>query len=225
MPSTDLWSRYNECLHHQDDLASIYLTMKEVVIRSGYSWEIDWQEERHLSRLTEREFLAEGAWVILSSGMRESVVARHFPRVSKAFKDWASAQVVAMNRRECEQQALQAFNNPSKIEAIASLCERVNSRGFERILEEVYIGGVSYLMTFNHIGPVTSFHLAKNIGLDVVKPDRHLTRMAAAAGYSSPEELCQNIAKITGEKISVIDIVLWRYATLDHQYGFLFKIL
>ena len=37
--------------------------------------------------------------------------------------------------------------------------------------------GVNYLTTFDQIGPVTAFHLAKNLGLDVVKPDRPLVRM------------------------------------------------
>lgn len=196
--------------------------MKERVVRSGYSREIDWQETRSLSRLSEREFLAESAWVILSSGMRQSVVARCYPSVSNAFGDWVSAGFVAANRQECERQALRAFNNPAKVGAIGSLCAKVDSIGFRRILEKVRAEGAGYLMTFDHIGPVTSFHLAKNIGLDIVKPDRHLVRMAGAAGCSCPEELCSNIAAVTGDRLSVVDVVLWRYATLDNRYSSLF---
>jgi hypothetical protein len=193
--------------------------MKEHVVSMGYSREIDWQDARSLSLLSEREFLAEGAWVILSSGMRECVIARRYPLVSQAFKDWVSAKLIATHRRECEGQALHAFNNQAKISAIGALCAKVHSSGFRRVIERIKTEGVTYLTTFDHIGPVTSFHLAKNIGLDVVKPDRHLVRMAAAADYPSPEELCLAIAEVTGEKLSVVDVVLWRYATLNPRYN------
>ena len=222
VPDSSLRLQGDERRRHQEHLASTYLTIKELVVRSGYSQEIDWQEARSLSRLNEREFLAESAWVILSSGMRENVVAHRYPSVSKAFKNWVSAELIAANRQECEQQALRVFNNSPKIRAIGSLCERVDSIGFRHILEKVHAKGVSYLMTFDYIGPVTSFHLAKNIGLDVVKPDRHLVRMASAAGCSCPEELCLTIATVTGDKLSVVDVVLWRYATLDSRYSSLF---
>jgi hypothetical protein len=79
--------------------------------------------------------------------------------------------------------------------------------------------GIDYLQTFDFIGPVTAFHLAKNIGLDVVKPDRHLLRLAAAAGCNHPSELCGAIAEVTGDKVSVINLILWRYATLDEATG------
>lgn len=208
----------NGIRHQIDALASAYLTIKEHVVREGYATDIDWQEERCLSRLGEQEFLAEGAWVILSSGMRERVIAHRYPDVAKAFRDWTSAKIVVQNRRECERLALRAFNNPRKIAAIGSMCARVYEEGFCRVIERLQTDGVAYLITFDHIGPVTSFHLAKNVGLDVVKPDRHLVRMATAAGFSAPEDLCSAIAEITGDKLSVVDIVLWRYATLNSRY-------
>lgn len=75
-----------------------------------------------------------------------------------------------------------------------------------------------FLQTFDFIGPVTSFHLAKNLGLEVVKLDCHLVRMASVARCSCPEELCRITAEITGDKLSVVDLVLWRYATLDPSW-------
>ena len=68
------------------------------------------------------------------------------------------------------------------------------------------------------MGPVTACHLAKNLGLDVVKPDRHLLRIAAVTGYQSPYEMCCDIAKVTSDKLSVIDLVIWRFATIQRQY-------
>lgn len=110
------------------------------------------------------------------------------------------------------------FNHGLKIRAIGSLCERVADDGFCNITRKIESGGVEFLRTFPFIGPTTSYHFAKNIGLDVVKPDRHLLRLCKAAGFSSPNEMCQAISAITGDRLAVIDIVLWRYATVTSDY-------
>lgn len=203
----------------QLQLADRYLLMKERVIQAGFFWEIDWQGTRSLSRLAEDEFLAEGAWVILCSGMREAVVKQRYKAISEAFLEWVSADAIAEQRVACEERALRSFRHQPKIRAIGSLCEKVSMWGFDQILQHVELDGITFLQSFDFIGPVTSLHLAKNIGLEVVKPDRHLTRMATAIGCSSPEQLCHCIADVTGDSISVIDLVLWRYATLDPHYS------
>jgi hypothetical protein len=69
------------------------------------------------------------------------------------------------------------------------------------------------------IGPVTSYHLAKNLGIDVVKRDRHLVRLAVHLGFSSAEEMCGAFGDQVGEPISVVDIVLWRYCVLTGETG------
>jgi hypothetical protein len=204
-------------------LADVYLSMRDWIIEAGFAWEIDWQESQSLPNLTENRFLAESAWVILSSGMRETVVRQRYHEVSKAFINWISADVIAAQRLSCEEQALKVFNHPGKIKAIGSLCERVSRCGFPQIVQRIDLEGVTFLQTFDFIGPITRFHLAKNIGLDVVKPDRHLARMAAATNYSCPEDLCKAIAYITGDNLSTIDLVLWRYATLNPDYLSLFR--
>jgi hypothetical protein len=66
---------------------------------------------------------------------------------------------------------------------------------------------------------VTARHLAKNIGLKVCKPDRHLCRLAIFLGEDSPESLCGRIGQIVAERIDVVDSVLWRFAILDSTGG------
>jgi hypothetical protein len=200
-------------------LFEFYLVAREKVVSMGYADEIDWQDSRDFSKLTESEFLREGAWVILSSGMREAIIRQRFPMISKAFLDWKSADLISRNRGICETNGVKVYNNRRKISAIGSLCERVCNLGFDRILESISRSGVQFLQQFDFIGSVTRYHLAKNIGLDVVKPDRHLERLANAAKFSSPTELCQRITDITGDKLSVVDLVLWRYCTINNQYA------
>lgn len=60
-------------------LAIAYLTAKERIIEAGYAHEIDWQDNRSFKQINESEFLREAAWVVLSSGFRESIVRRVFP--------------------------------------------------------------------------------------------------------------------------------------------------
>ena len=60
------------------------------------------------------------------------------------------------------------------------------------------------------MGPATSYHLAKNLGFQVAKPDRHLNRISESNGFKNAHELCEAIASQTREPISVVDGVLWR---------------
>jgi hypothetical protein len=47
--------------------------------------------------------------------------------------------------------------------------------------------------------------------VDVIKPDVHLTRAAKAAGFETALGLCENIRELSGDRLTVIDSVLWRY--------------
>jgi len=80
------------------------------------------------------------------------------------------------------------------------------------------IDPINALQQFPYIGPATSYHVAKNIGFPVAKPDRHLCRFAELSGYQNPSDLCQALAEYIGDPIAVVDIVLWRFATLQHDY-------
>jgi hypothetical protein len=188
------------------------------VIEHGFASEIDWQDSLSIEDITETDFLREGAWVILSSGMRESVIRSKFPAFSEAFYHWDSAMLILSNRARCRKNALSVFRHTRKIEAVISMAEQVGQSGFEFVLNRLRDDDVAYLQTFSYLGPATSYHLAKNIGLDVVKPDRHLVRVTKASGFKTPSDLCQTIADAVGEKLAVVDLVIWRFATLKRDY-------
>jgi hypothetical protein len=200
-------------------LASLYLTAKERVIAAGFADEIDWQESVSLDDLNESTFLRESAWVVLSSGFRESVLRRRFPDISSAFLQWASAELIISHRESCQKNALVAFGNRRKISAILKIVEQVASAGIEVVRQQILDRGTEFLREFPFIGPITSCHLAKNLGLPIVKPDRHLTRIAAHTGYESPDRMCRIISEYVGDALGVIDVVLWRYATLRNLQG------
>jgi hypothetical protein len=70
---------------------------------------------------------------------------------------------------------------------------------------------LSILETLPFIGSITKFHLAKNLGLEVAKPDRHLVRLADRFGYKDVQTMCRDIFEFCGDKIAVADLVLWRF--------------
>lgn len=202
----------------QTRVADIFLRVKADVIEEGFGAEIDWQNQIRFSQVTESDFLREAGWVILSSGMRETVVRQKFPHVSAAFFDWDTAERIVHNDEECTAKALQHFRHSGKIRAIVNVATHVFENGFQAVHHGIEMAGVDYITQFPYMGPATSLHFAKNIGLPVAKPDRHLIRIAEATGYSSAQSMCADIAEITGERIPVIDLVFWRFATLERDY-------
>ncbi|MCB0713829.1 MAG: hypothetical protein KDD67_15990 [Ignavibacteriae bacterium] len=207
-------------LLHNDQrrLAKAYYIAKYSLLEAGYADEIDWQYTVSLEHLTEDVFLREAAWVILSSGMREAVVRKKFPLISQAFFHWEDIEAIVEHQEFCCSTALQYFNNPAKINAIVSIALHIRDHSFHCVLEALVDKGIEYLQDFPFIGPVTSYHLAKNIGFPLAKPDRHLCRIANELGYDCVQTLCSDISDLTEEPIPVIDLILWRFATLHQNY-------
>jgi hypothetical protein len=195
-----------------------YLLAKGTVVGEGFGYEIAWQARIDFSQVNESSFLREAAWVVLSSGMRESVIRAKFHSLSIAFFNWHSARRITTNARRCRKIALRAFGHRGKITSIIEIARLVDAAGFDAFKQEIVKGGVQYLQSLPYIGPTTCYHLAKNLGLDVVKPDRHLIRISALMGYANPTELCRTISNAVGDRASVVDLVVWRYATLNPGY-------
>lgn len=199
-------------------LAWLYMNAKERVIEAGYADEIDWQEEVVFADLDEPTFLRESAWVVLSAGFRETIVRRRFGAVTKAFLDWSSAELIMTKRESCRSNALLAFGNQKKINAILRIVELVATKGIDTIQKEIERSGTEFIQELPFMGQITARHLAKNLGVVMVKPDRHLARMAITTGYETADEMCRTIGAIVGDSLSVIDIVMWRYATITGSF-------
>ena len=198
-------------------LAHSYLDAKHLVISAGYAQEIDWQEDITFADLTEERFLREFAWVAFSSGFRESVLRNKFDGLVNAFLGLTRASEIIINKCACRDSALRIFGHRGKVSAVLDTCKVIDSVGFTAFRSQLELGGVEFISRLPFMGPATSYHLAKNVGLNVVKPDRHLVRIANGSGFESPQELCQSINAVVGDAISVVDIVIWRYATLYPQ--------
>jgi hypothetical protein len=172
-----------------------FLKLLNSVVSAGYSQEIEWQ--RNLRPCADSEvFFMETCWVILNSGMKEQIARKIWNRIQDA---WAVGQDIS-----------EVFGHTGKVAAIKYVREN-KSRLFSEYLTAD--DKLSYLEKIPFIGKITKYHLAKNLGHDCVKPDRHLVRIAAMYG-KQPDEFCEKLSEETREKKCVIDIVLWRAANL-----------
>jgi hypothetical protein len=72
---------------------------------------------------------------------------------------------------------------------------------------------LAFLESLPWIGPITKYHAAKNFGMDVVKPDRHLVRIAEKAG-ETPDAMCRRLSRETKDSVAVVDTVIWRAANV-----------
>jgi hypothetical protein len=193
---------------------SFYHMAKEHLLSGGFAAEMSWQLERDFGAFSETDLLREAAWVILCSGFRESVVRQRFDFISLCFCDWESASEICSSAAQCRATALAGFGNHKKIDAILGTAALVNQLGFPRLKMSILQDPIHSVQMFPFIGPITAFHLAKNLGYATAKPDRHLARVATALGYSDAQHLCSSISLATGDPVQVVDVVLWRYVVL-----------
>ncbi len=200
------------------NLARFYFKVKQEVIDAGYSSEIDWQEKVCFMSIGKRIFLREFAWVVLSCGMSEKVIRSKFDDISDIFLDWKYPEKIIKKKNTYLKKALKVFGNSKKIEAILYMAEYINNVCFSDVKKEIALHGPDYLQQFPYMGPATSIHFLKNIGFSLAKPDRHLIRISKHVGYCTPAEMCSELSELTYERIEVIDLVFWRYATLKNTY-------
>ncbi len=173
----------------------LYQTLRADVIARGFQCDIDWSES--LRPVTDADvFGREYAFVICNSGMKAQVARAIYSRIMEALVVGASAKSV--------------FGHPGKAGAI--------DRGWHerKAWLDAYLAAedkLTFLGALPWIGETTKFHLAKNLGVDVAKPDRHLQRVADVYGLSV-DQLCAELSSASGDRVATVDYVIWRACNL-----------
>lgn len=173
-----------------------YYELKFWLASNGYEHEIGWAENVSLCT-NPYDFVNEAIWVIVNSGMKEQIARKIYIRIMEATKTGSQISTVV-------------FRHYGKVKAINDIIKNCN-RYFEGWVKSKY--NVDYLQTLPFVGGITKYHLAKNLGLDFCKPDRHLERVAKQH-HTTPEIMCKELAEFTTDRIGVVDIVLWRACNL-----------
>lgn len=185
------------CKTHQGILVFFYDAYTSI-IDSGYGSEIDYIDSiKPIEKQDPYTFFLEYIWVVLNAGMKEQVARKIYERYIENFD-------------------ISIIRHPSKKRAIEGMMGDYHKK-FNELMESD--NKVDYLESFSWIGPITKYHLARNIGIDTVKPDRHLVRLAEMFRFDNPSTMCKAIQKDNGTKLGTIDVILWRYCNLNPNHN------
>lgn len=174
---------------------SEYLCLKSQVLCAGFSEEIEWAQ--NIKAVTKPlYFWLEYAHVVVNSGMKAQVAEKILRHIYKAKAEGL--------------QTLDVFKHQGKAKAIDFVWNNQHDVFYWYYRSD---DKLVYLETLPWIGPITKYHLARNLGADVCKPDRHLVRISKKYGLT-PAKMCEQLSIETGERIGVVDAVIWRAANL-----------
>ena len=193
------------------DPISLFKEAEQFCRDNGFGEEINWCDNRvPFDEMDERRFLTEYAWVVFNSGMSNKVIQSKWMALTSAFHLFVPF-MVNMYAKEVREKALSIFGNHRKVDAVITVAQKIVKEGFEKSMRaKIAHLTLDYLDSLPMIGEVTKYHLARNLGFDYVKPDRHMVRLAAKYGMT-PFKLCYLIHEKTGRRIGTIDVILWRF--------------
>lgn len=172
------------------------MALKKRLEAEGYADEIKWAENLKWCENAD-DFFSEYMWVVLSSGMKNQIARIIQGRILKAWDEGKHTS--------------SAFGHKGKVKAIDEVS---NHRVFYFLQWKQAEDKLEYLATLPWIGNITKFHLAKNLGMDIAKPDRHLVRIAKLYGEGSCFQLCRTISSITRLRVATVDLIIWRASNL-----------
>lgn len=166
------------------------------------------------SKITDKFFLSELAWCIYNSGMKESVVRKKWPDIEVVFHFFDADDIVFFEK-EILEMIRPIFNHQRKARAVVMAAKKLQQeRPIKNKLANMTENeALSYFESFPYIGKVTRYHLARNVGYDVVKPDRHLVRLGEMFN-TNPFDLVEEISTLTGSKKGFIDYVFWQWLAM-----------
>jgi len=187
------------------------------VIAQGYQWEIELVENRYFKDVTQSSF----KWAFLfcclgSSGLNNRVVEKQMNNFTTLYEAGENA-FDSIPNGNIRRAVIRVWSN--HINILDVLKSKMND--IERI---------DFIRTLPQMGKKSGKHFARNMGIDCVKPDIWMERLAEkyvcwnlVDGYVDPDRMCLNIQKqlpvgnIPYYRIGTIDVILWRYCNLTGE--------
>jgi hypothetical protein len=172
---------------------SKYLELKNKIIGLGYGSDIDWSE--NVSPPNDPyDLLQEYIFVVCNSGMKAQIAVGIFNRIIEAIINNIPIWLV--------------FKNFHKVNAINHVYGLKNHY-FNQYLKSSNV--LEFCESLPYMGETIKYHLAKNLGFDCIKPDRHLVRISKTYGMD-PFTMCGKLSEKTGDSLNTVDTVIWRAA-------------
>lgn len=169
--------------------------------------------------VTSNEFAFECAYVILAGGFSQKTAKKIHAKICENLL--AGADVSAL---------LKLFNNKNKINAIYKIWQNRNTLCDEYYSRKTLDDKLNFIQTLPHIGKITSHHLARNLGCDIVKYDVWIQRLGVLYagkteffamidnGKLNPQikkycdDMFNHLVSVTNLPRGYIDVVLWKSA-------------
>ena len=166
--------------------------------------------------LSDVDFVKEIFYVIMTSGFNQKTAKKYYLKI---------IDYLDKNNKISYTDLLTIFHNKNKIKAIESIWNNrtdIHNKFYKLKSNEEKL---NFLFNLPYIGEITKYHIARNLGINVVKYDIWIQRLSIALLKSNlkvntsklssdVKKICDNmfdeISKITGEKIGYIDVVLWK---------------
>jgi len=165
----------------------------------NYKKDIDWITNLKQSNITDDIFFSEYVWVVLCSGFS----VKGAQAISDKLRENFDLKVI---KHPLKRKAIEIGWNNYKI-----WWKHIKNLKTDEVKLE-------FLDTLPHIGGITKYHLGKNIGLNVAKPDVHLTRLADKYGFADVQFMCDTIGNHVGHERRLVDQILWRYCQIHPNY-------
>lgn len=178
--------------------------------------QINWMDRiPPIEEMSDEYFMAEMAWCVYNAGMKETVIRQKWDSLRHAYC-YFDIDAIITHKEQIIDRALKVFKHKQKAEAVVAGASKVYYEGpmkikLPKLSKE---GRLKYLESFPFIGKVTKYHLARNIGMDVVKPDRHLVRLTEFLSYLSPDDVVAEISQATGIREGTVDYILWQWLAI-----------
>ncbi len=168
-------------------------------------------------RLSPDVFACECAYVILAGGFSQKTAKKIHAQICDAMQGGADVDAL-----------FQIFHNKNKINAIYKIWQNREKFCREYYLQKSLDDKLNYIQNLPHIGKITSHHLARNLGENVVKYDIWIQRLGVVYaqnpalfalidnGSLNPEikkccdAMFEHLVADTGLPRGYIDVVLWK---------------
>lgn len=179
---------------------STYILIRDKLINEGHKKDYDIFNAPRICKDSD-EFFSIYTFVVCNSGMKAQIAGPIYDRI-----------IACLNQRG---DISTVFGHKLKVKAIKEVLSKRHEL-FAQFCETQFDGTeaiLDFCESLPHIGGITKYHLAKDLGCDVAKPDRHLVRIASKYGLTT-EALCKKLSEETGDRIAAVDFILWRAANL-----------
>lgn len=178
------------------DILTYYQRAKNHIFNSEYIKEYEWCLKREpFENCTPETFFFEYVYVVLNAGMKEQIVRKIYENF-------------------CKDLDINVIGHIGKRKAVDTAIGNYKMWFGSLQLLPTDEARIEYLKELPWIGNITKFHLSRNIGIDCIKPDRHMVRLADKFGFETPLDMCLEIQRYTKERLGVIDVILWRYSNI-----------